>query len=155
MEEPWWSSTAADGDFAFLFVGQAEGGGARDLRMGDDGFFKLANVDGVAAGLDDIFDAADEADEAEAIAGGEIAGAEPAVVGEQFLVADFVFPVMRGETAAANLALAGDAGADGAAVFIGYANFEMAARGSRGRRFQAKVTVSMPIIARPPSSTMP
>lgn len=71
------------GNLAFLFVRQAEGGGASDGGMGDDGFFQLADVDGVTAGLDHVFHAADEADHAETIAGGEIAGAEPTVGSEQ------------------------------------------------------------------------
>ena len=74
------------GNFAFLLVGQAEGGGAGDGGMGHDGLFQFADVDRVAARLDDILHAADEADQAEAIARGQVAGAQPAIGGEQVLV---------------------------------------------------------------------
>ena len=69
------------GDLSFFWVGQTEGGGSGYGGMGKQGFFEFADVDGIAAGFDDIFDAAGETDEAEAIAGGEVAGAQPAVWG--------------------------------------------------------------------------
>ena len=69
--------------FAFLFVRQTEVGDAGHGGMRGDGFFKLAHLDGIAAGLDDVFHAADEADEAEVIARGQVAGAEPAFGSEQ------------------------------------------------------------------------
>lgn len=56
--------------FAFLFVRQTEVGDAGHGGMRGDGFFKLAHLDGIAAGLDDVFHAAEEADEAEVIARG-------------------------------------------------------------------------------------
>ena len=71
------------GNLAFLLVRQAEGGGAGHGWMGQDGLFQLADVDRVAAGLDDIFHASHQPDQAEAVARGQVAGAQPAIAGEQ------------------------------------------------------------------------
>ncbi len=72
-----------DGNLALLLVGQAEGDGAGHGGMGQHGLFQFADVNRVAARLDHILHAPHQPDQSEAVARGQIAGAQPAIAGKQ------------------------------------------------------------------------
>src|ERR1039457_7693085 len=90
--------------------------------MSEHGLFQFADVDRVAAGLDDILHAADQPDEAEAVARGKVAGAQPSVGSKQALAVGLVVPVVGSEATTVNLALAGCAGGHAPSVLIDHAD---------------------------------
>src|SRR5271156_3871599 len=69
-------------------------------------FFQFANVHRVAARFDYILCAPHKPDQSEAIARGQVTGTQPAVAGKKALNIALVLPIVRSQTATANLAFA-------------------------------------------------
>ena len=88
-----------------LVVGDADDGGLLDLRVGHQLVLQLDRRDPLAARLDEVLGAVDEAHAAPLVDRGHVAGAQPAVVGEA-LARPRVVVVRRRDPVAAALQLA-------------------------------------------------